>query len=197
MLIDISQEVFSCNVYPGDPQPERDIVLDMKQGALCNLTRLSMCVHNGTHVDAPRHFIDSGKTIDEMGLEPFVGMCYVAGHEGDVRAEDAERILEKAKHADAGERILIRGKATVTEEAAKIFAAAGIRLFGNESQTVGPLEAPMQVHLTLLGAGCVLLEGIVLDSVKEGKYLLSAAPLNLGGCEGAPCRAYLSTVEPG
>jgi len=191
MLMDISQEVFSCNVYPGDPQPRRDTLLRIRDGAMCNLTGLSMCAHNGTHVDAPYHFIDSGKTIDQMGLEPYVGPCYVARHEGEVLAADAQRILEAARHSGAAERILIAGRATVMPEAAQVFAQAGIRLIGNESQTVGPLDAPREVHLILLGAGCVLLEGIVLRDIGEGRYFLSAAPLNLGGCDGAPCRAFL------
>ena len=191
MLIDISQEVFSCNVFPGDEKPERRTMKDMAKGDLYNLTCLSMCAHNGTHVDAPYHFIRNGRTIDRMGLEPFVGDCYVARHDGDVRAEDAEMILRKAEEAGAGKRILVAGKATVTEAAAQVFADAGILLLGNESQTVGPEKAPMKVHLILLGRECVLLEGVVLDGVEEGKYFLNAAPLNLGGSDGAPCRAYL------
>ena len=56
---------------------------------------------------------------------------------------------------------------------------------------MGPMDAPEKVHRVLLGAGTVLLEGIVLDSAEEGVYFLSALPLNLGALEGAPCRAYL------
>ena len=190
MLIDITQELFSCRVYPGDPPPERTRLQSIENGDICNLTGLSMCAHNGTHADAPSHFFRDGKTIDQMGLEPFVGDCFVARMDGDVLAEDAEEILKRAKEAGAQQRILIAGKATVTEGAARIFAEAGTLLLGNESQTVGPEEAPMAVHLILLGSGCALLEGIVLDNIKEGRYFLSAAPLNLGGCDGAPCRAY-------
>ena len=72
-----------------------------------------------------------------------------------------------------------------------MFAEAGIDLVGNESQTVGPEDAPMQVHLTLLGAEVVLLEGIRLVDVPTGVYLLSAAPISLAGSDGAPCRAIL------
>ena len=129
--------------------------------------------------------------IDQMGLEPFVGDCFVARLDGDVQAEDAAEILRRAEKAGAPKRILIAGKATVTEEAALVFAEAGILLLGNESQTVGPEDAPMKVHQILLGSECVLLEGIVLDGVHEGKFFLNAAPLNLGDCDGAPCRAYL------
>ena len=72
-----------------------------------------------------------------------------------------------------------------------VFASGGIKLLGNEGQTVGPENAPMQVHLILLNRGIALLEGIVLKNIPEGKYFLSAAPLNLAGADGAPCRAYL------
>ena len=194
MLIDISQELFSCKTYPGDPAPRQKQLQSLEAGDVCNLTQFSMCAHNGTHVDAPYHFFRNGRTIDQLGLVAFVGECYVARFEGDVLAYDAEKILEDAKDAGASQRILISGRATVTEGAAKVFADEGILLLGNESQTVGPEDEPAKVHRILLGSGCVLLEGIVLCSVEEGRYYLSAAPLNLGGCDGAPCRAYLSTV---
>ena len=67
----------------------------------------------------------------------------------------------------------------------------GVELVGVESQTVGPEDAPMAVHLELLGREVVLLEGIRLHEVPEGEYLLFAAPLLLGGADGAPCRAVL------
>lgn len=190
-IIDISQEVFSCKVYPGDPAPERNRMQSIEQGNICNLTAFSMCAHNGTHVDAPYHFINDGDTLEKIGLDHFVGDCYVARCEGNVMAEDAADIMERAKAAGAFERILISGKATVTADAARVFARSNIKLLGNESQTVGPESAPMEVHMILLGAGILLLEGIVLTDVPEGKYFLNAAPLNLGGCDGAPCRAYL------
>ena len=196
-IYDISQEVFSCAVYPGDPHPEREIKLKISDGAVCNLSAFSMCAHNGTHVDAPLHFIDGGKSIDRVELDRFIGYAYVAAHEGPVLAEDAERILKAAAALDprAAERILVKGKAVVTAEAARVFARKGIKLFGNESQTVGPENAPMEVHLIMLGAEVVLLEGIRLADVEEGVYLLHAAPLNLGGAEGAPCRATLISME--
>ena len=187
-LYDISQEVFSCAVYPGDPKPEYRRICSTASGDVYNLTAFSMCAHNGTHIDAPFHFLPDGKTVEQMDLEVFVGECYVARHTGDVTAADAQCILKKA---DGAARILIVGKATVTEEAAQVFAAAEIRLLGNESQSVGPEDAPMEVHQILLGREIVLLEGVVLKDVPEGRYFLSAAPLNLAGADGAPCRAYL------
>ena len=197
-IYDISQEVFGCAVYPGDPSPERFVMLKKSEGAVCNLTAFKMCAHNGTHVDAPFHFIDEGKKIDEVALERFIGYAYVAEHTGDITASDAERILAAAKEAaassDAFKRILVKGEAVMTEEAAQVFADAGILLFGNESQTVGPLDTPMAVHHIMLGAEVVLLEGIRLGEVPEGVYMLNAAPINLGGADGAPCRAILMTI---
>ncbi|MBO4496298.1 MAG: cyclase family protein [Clostridiales bacterium] len=196
-IYDISQEVFGCAVYPGDPTPEKEIKLRIEDGAVCNLSALHMCAHNGTHVDAPYHFLNDGKKIDEVDISKFIGYAYVAEHNGDLSASDAQNILEKAEAADkrAAERILIKGDVTVTAEAAKVFAQAGILLYGNESQTVGPLMAPMEVHLIMLGAEIVLLEGVRLSEVPEGVYILHAAPLNLGGAEGAPCRATLMKLE--
>lgn len=196
-LYDISQEVFACRVYPGDPAPEKRSLYSTEKGDVCNLTAFSMCAHNGTHVDAPFHFIKDGKSVDAISLDTFVGKAYVAEHDGIVTGEDALRILEKAKKPDpeAAKRILIKGNAVVSAEAAKAFASEGISLLGNESQTVGPEDAPMEVHLILLGAGVVLLEGIRLSKVPEGVYFLNAAPLNLSGADGSPCRAILISRE--
>ena len=187
-IYDISQEVFSCNVYPGDPKPEKQPLCSTDKGEIYNLTAFSMCAHNGTHIDAPFHFLENGKTVEQMPLETFVGPCYVARHSGDVTAADAKGILQKA---DGAKRILIAGAAVVTAEAAAAFADSGICLLGNESQTVGPENGPMEVHKMLLEKEIALLEGVVLTNVAEGHYVLSAAPLNLAGADGAPCRAYL------
>ncbi len=192
-IYDISQEVFSCRVYPGDPTPQKTVLSSMEKGALYNLTEFSMCAHNGTHIDAPFHFIKDGKTVDEISLEAFIGMAYVAEHSGVVSDGDALKIIEKAKkqNLESAKRILIKGDAEVSLEAAKVFATSEISLLGNESQTVGPENAPMSVHQILLSAGVVLLEGICLAEVSEGVYFLNAAPLNLSGADGSPCRAVL------
>ena len=170
-LYDISQEVFCCEVYPGDPVPEKKVLKSMQQGDVYNLTAFSMCAHNGTHIDAPFHFIKDGKTVDEIGLDTFVGMTYVTERHG------------------------IKGNVEVSIEAAKTFAASDVLLLGNEPQTIGPQKAPMAVHLALLGANVVLLEGIRLGDVCEGVYLLNAAPLNLAGSDGSPCRAILIDMD--
>ena len=196
-IYDITQEVFSCQVYPGDPKPEKKILKSMANGDVYNLTSFSMCAHNGTHIDAPFHFIKDGKTVDEICLDAVVGMAYVAEHHGTVTGEDAAKMLEKAKkhNTEAARRILIKGDVEVSLEAAKVFADSNILLLGNEPQAIGPQSAPMAVHLLLLGAGVILLEGIRLSEVSEGVYLLNAAPLNLLGADGSPCRAILISTD--
>ena len=176
-IYDISQEVFGCQVYAGDPAPEKELLSSMEEGGLYNLTAFRMCAHNGTHIDAPFHFIQGGKTVDSIDLDTFVGLAYVAEHHGIVSADDAAAILENAnkQNPEAAKRILIKGDAEVSSEAATVFAASNMLLLGNESQTVGPENAPMEVHRILLGAGIVLLEGIRLTAVSEGVYFLNAA----------------------
>ena len=187
-IYDITQELFSCEVYPGDPAPKKEILASTDKGDVCNLTALSLCAHNGTHIDAPYHFFGEGKTVDMLPLTKTVGEAYVAEGRGNITAEDAAAILKKT---DGVSRILIKGDVIVTAEAARVFADADIDLLGNESQTVGPKDAPMVVHKILLSRDIVLLEGIRLGEVPEGKYLLCAQPINLGGCDGAPVRAIL------
>ena len=193
MIIDISQEIRNCKVYPGDPKPIVTKLSDISKGDMYNLSSFSMCAHNGTHIDAPFHFIKNGKCVDNIPLDVFVGLAYVAVHEGIVFADDALKIMEKAKkqNPEAAKRILIKGKVEVSLDAAKVFANSNILLLGNEPQTVGPADAPMAVHLELLGADIILLEGIRLSEVSEGVYFLNAAPINLSHADGSPCRAIL------
>jgi arylformamidase len=185
-IYDISQELFCSNVYPGDEAPTYERPMQIAKGDICNLTTLKMCAHNGTHVDAPYHFYDEGKKIDELDLNRVIGEATVVEFHGELKAEDIDTIMKTGK-----KRILFKGKTVVTLEAAIALNSHGVLLVGNESQTVGPEDGPAKVHYELLGKEVILLEGIVLKHVSEGNYFLNAAPLNLGGADGSPCRAIL------
>lgn len=102
MIYDITQPLFECEVFPGDPKPEKKAVRRMENGDLYNMTEISMCVHNGTHFDAPFHFIKDGKGINQIKLEKFIGVAYVVSNEGELTAQDAKDILEKACNAYDG-----------------------------------------------------------------------------------------------
>lgn len=196
MIYDITQPLFECKVFPGDPKPEKFTVSSMEKGELYNLTSFSMCAHNGTHIDAPYHFYKDGKGVDKIDLVKFIGPAYVETHNGDITGVDAEKMIEKARslNSEAYKKILIKGDATVTAEAARVFVKAGTNLIGNESQTVGPEDSPMEVHLILLKEEIVLLEGIRLNDVHDGVYMLNCAPLNLTDTDGSPCRAVLIDI---
>ena len=196
MIYDISQPLFECEVYPGDPKPEKTELSSMKKGDSYNLTAISMCAHNGTHIDATCHFIEGSKGVDQIDINRFIGLAYVETYNGEVNRQVAEQIIKRArsKNSEAWKKILIKGDAVINLEAAEYFAEVGLDLIGNESQTIGPEDEPMAVHLALLKKEVVLLEGIRLAHVPDGVYLLNCAPLNLTGADGSPCRATLIEV---
>lgn len=196
-IYDISSELLSAERYGDDPAPTLTPVLRIEKGDAYNLSTLSLCVHNGTHVDAPFHFYKDGKSVERIECEKCVGYAYLTYHTGNFTAKDATRVLKKAQNTmpTCEKRILIGGETTVTLEAARVFTKAGVCLVGCEGVSVGPIDAPMAVHLELLGTGCVLLEGLLLSGVPEGAYLLSAAPIKIKGADGAPVRAVLIDME--
>ena len=192
-IYDISQEFFSGEVYPGDPEPEKTTVYSIENGDLYNLTSFAASAHSGTHLAAPKHFIKDGAAVSEISLYKTVGFCYVAVYNGEIGKKEAEEILDKAKeeNPEAKFRILIKGTGVLNVEGAKTFADDGIYLIGSESQSVGDVNAPVAVHLELLSKEVVLLEGIRLSDVSEGVYFLSAQPLKMANSDGAPVRAIL------
>ena len=185
-IFDISQEIFTGNVYPGDTIPSYTEDMRIKNGDNCNLTTVTMCVHNATHIDAPFHFFDDGKKIDDIDLNKCIGDATVIEFNGTLTAEDIKRIMECSQ-----KRLLFKGNCIVSLESAQEMNKQGIKLVGVESQSVGEIDKPMPVHLELLNNEVVLLEGIVLEEVPEGDYMLNCAPIKLGGLDGSFCRAVL------
>ncbi|HKL80803.1 MAG TPA: cyclase family protein [Mobilitalea sp.] len=188
-IYDITQELFGGKVYPGDPAPSYQRVLKISEGAPCNVTELKLGAHNATHMDAPYHFYDDGKTIEQIDLERCIGPCTVISL-SDLSMEKIILILKGCQ-----KRLLVKGDVVITLELAKLLNKYGILLIGVESQSVGPEGAPMEVHLELLKEEVALLEGLELKNVPDGDYFLSAAPLKLGGSDGAPCRAVLFSYQ--
>ncbi|MDO5559279.1 MAG: cyclase family protein [Oscillospiraceae bacterium] len=180
-IIDISHEMFSSPVYPGDIKPEYKRDMLISEGSEFNLTRIKMCVHNSTHMDAPFHYIDDGYTAESIPLDYCVGYCSVAELSGIIELKDIQRLIKTCE-----KRLLIKGEAKFSDASAAA-ASEYFDLIGVESITVGNTF----VHRTLLRCNTAVLEGIDLSQVKAGRYWLSAAPLKLGGCDGAPVRAYL------
>lgn len=190
-LWDITKELTAAPVYPGDPVPQRRWVQQLSMGDHCNLSALSMCAHNGTHMDAPLHFIPDGDAIDQVPPGVFCGPCRVVAFDGLLTGAAAEDLLEQ----HPAERLLFKGEMSLDVSAAYVLADAALRLVGVEAQSVATAAQTEPVHRHLLGSGVILLEGLDLSAVPEGTYFLVAAPLKIAGCEGAPVRALLFEEE--
>lgn len=191
-IYDISKELFSTPVYPGDPAPGRTPFLEIEKGAVCNLTVLTMGSHNGTHLDAPKHFCREKGGVDTISLDKCMGMCKVAALEGEVGRGELEKLL-----ADGTRKLLLKGEILLTPECAQVMAEKRLDLIGVEGQTVGEGEGQILVHRILLSAEVVILEGLVLKDITPGSYFLAAQPLKMEGLDGSPVRPVLLDIHEG
>lgn len=188
-IIDISKDITACELYPGDPEVRLEVAGSIPAGDSCNLSAIYTGLHNGTHADAPLHFIDGADSIDKADLSVFIGECHVIDvPEGPVTGE----YVNKYFPADA-KRILIRsnGKAWFLESAAEEIAFSGVKLLGTDALSVGTHGNQTGPHVALLRENVAILENLELKHVKPGKYFLLAQPLKIGGAEAAPVRAVL------
>lgn len=189
-IIDISQEIFSAEIYPGDSIPGMEMVMSWDNDDVCQLTELTLGSHTGTHMDAPRHFLEDGKDIAEVALEKCMGVCKVVEVAGEISGNQMEEML-----SDGTERLLLKGKQVITEAAAKVMAERNLKCIGVEGLTVGPFSAPASVHKILLGSEIVILEGLRLEDAPAGEYFLAAQPLKMKELDGSPVRAVLIDFE--
>ena len=204
MLIDISMPIRpGMSLWPGDPELVIERAASLDAGDSCNLTRIALSVHTGTHIDAPAHFLADGGTLDDMDLETLIGPARVieALGRGTIAADDVdraairpgERVLFKTDNSNRlDEPGFLRDYVGVSEAAAERLAEIRPALIGIDYLSIGPYDhTNSAVHRALLGAGIVLLEGLDLSLVEPGEYELICAPIRIAGCEGAPARALL------
>ena len=178
--------MLSAPVYPGDPSPSLEALCRLEFGDVCNTSSLHACLHNGTHMDAPRHFVPDGTDAAHVPLDACIGECSVVNFDGLLLGAQAEALLPGLRS-----RVLFKGKMELSPSAAFVLADSGLRLLGVEGQSVAPAECTVAVHRQLLSSGMVLLEGLDLSGVEEGIYFLMAAPLKIDGADGSPVRAIL------
>ena len=188
-IIDISREVLSCPVYPGDPVATLERVKNIDDDCQYNLSKIDMCLHNGTHMDAPLHFLPDGGDITEIPHEVFFGPCVVVETDTPVitGAFVEEYFPRNAK------RILVKsnGVSYFHESAASALADIGYNLLGTDGMTVEPEESNGRTHRMFMMNDITLLENLDLSNVGSGDYFLSAAPIKINGAEAAPVRAFL------
>ena len=194
LLYDITREVFSAPVYPGDPKPKLTMLSTIGEESMYNLSALNMCTHTGTHIDAPLHFDEDGADIGSMRLSHFCGKCTVVTIDGVLTGEDMERLLPLCQ-----KRLILHGsgKAYLSVSAARVIADSKLLLVGTDALSIAPPFDEMAPHRELATAGVAVLENLFLEGVEDGDYTLAAVPLKLKGCEASPCRAVLMREPKG
>ena len=206
-IFDISLTISpSMPVWPGDPSIELELIDSIDHGAQANVSRLSAGVHIGTHIDAPHHFMNDGRTIEQLSLEVLTGQCYVIQLPDGVEAITAEALegmslpkgVKRILFGTSNSRFWSRGETefqedfvAVTEDGAQWLVDHGFQLVGVDYLSVAPYGDSVPTHRILLQAGVIVVEGLDLSAVPRGFYDLYCLPLKLLGAEGAPARAIL------
>jgi arylformamidase len=193
-------------VWPGDPSIRIQQISSLVNGGKLNISRLEMGTHTLTHVDAPRHIKDQGLTVDRLPLDLLIGPAVVVEprYEGDlITATDlgelgirgAQRLLIKTRNSDlwmGGPYEFETDYVSLSKDAAPWLLAKGIKLVGVDYLSVDAFDSEeLEVHRTLLEKGVVILEGLNLSQVPEGRYQLVCLPLKVRDGDGAPARVVL------
>lgn len=203
--IDVSVPVYPGMVHwPGDPAVNNHRVQSIEDGASCNVTKLDMGAHTGTHMDAPLHFLRDGDAMEQVPLEAVIGPCRVLAIKNPV-AIPVEEL--KPYRLRAGERILFKTRNSsrswktnqfdtefvhIPKATAQYLVDCGVRTVGVDYLSVGGYKKDgKDTHRILLGAKVWLIEGLNLAKIKPGRYDLICLPLKLVGSDGAPARAVL------
>lgn len=194
ILHDISRDALTTPVYEGDPVPEAQLLKSIEEGDEYNLSYIKMTTHSGTHVDAPLHFSEDGKPVDQLRLSTFYGKCTVISIEGILTGSDMERLLPYCKR-----RVIFHGegKTFLSYSAAIVLAESKVVLVGTDADSIAPPFDEAKTHRTLARAGITVLENLNLSAIRDGEYDLCAFPIKLAGLEAAPCRAILFEMEKG
>lgn len=206
-LYDISLPVGSGTVtFPGDPKIRFHPALRLAQGGVVNLTAMEMCVHTGTHFDAPWHFLEHGARSEQVPLEPFIGECLVAeipqvpavgrAELERLPLDGVQRLLLKTRNsAFLRDSVFHEDFTYLTGDGAECLVERGIKLVAIDYFSIdkyGSQDFP--AHHVLLGANVVIVEAVDLSAVPAGRYELLCLPMKLAGLDGAPVRAVLRTL---
>jgi arylformamidase len=204
---DISLPISSAMpVWPGDPPIRIESVSSVSRGEEFNVSRLEMGTHTLTHVDPPRHFMEDGLPIDRLSLDVLIGPALViephptgnlvtATDLGQLGIRDTERLLIKTRNSDfwsGGPYDFEYEFVSLSKDAARWLLSKGIKLVGVDYLSVDAFDAREPVvHRTLLEQGVIIVEGLNLSHVPEGRYQLICLPLRVRDGDGAPARVVL------
>jgi arylformamidase len=195
--------------FPNTPGFTLEWFKRIEKGHDCNNSRIESDVHFGTHIDAPLHFIQGGKTVDQLSPDILIGPAWVV----DLQAvaaitsshltalflpEKTERLLIRTSNSEkwkSGEFNFDPDFVALTEDAAHWVVKRKIRLVGIDYLSVQRYHDSSAVHKILLEAEIVIVEGLNLMEVMPGEYDLICLPIKIVGAEGAPSRAFLRNVK--
>ncbi len=205
-IYDISTPVLSGGVvYPGNPEIRIEPQQAISQGAGANVSSIAFGSHTGTHVDAVKHFVDDGQTVDQIPIERFIGPAILLAFPDDLMVVTAAD-LEK-QHMGSHTRILLRTRNSsflgrpdfakdftyLAPDGAEYLVSRGVELVGIDYLSIEQFHSGHHLtHLTLLRRGVVIVEGLDLSQPPPGEYQLTCLPLRLAGLDAAPARAVLS-----
>jgi len=189
-IIDISRTAQEAPIYPGASPIKIDRVYDMQKGDPFNVSMITAGSHMGTHADANCHFLkDSSITIDKMDLSHYYGSCRVISvpEKTIISREILEGKIDDCK------RLVINGggQSYLTKDAADYIAEKDVITIVIDALSVAPPDKEAEIHQAVMAPGIAVIENVILDGVEDGEYILSAFPIKLGGCDGAPVRAVL------
>ena len=208
---DISLTISSeLPTWPGDPPIEVKRMEKIEEGAEANVTKINMSVHIGTHVDAPFHFLGEGAaTVDQLPLDILHGRAYVVSLDNEIDLITSsvlenlgvptriKRLLIKTRNSNSwarNEKQFDKNFVAVSEDGARFLIERGIKLVGVDYLSVAPFFNVAPTHNILLSAGVVIVEGLNLHNVPQGRYNFFCLPLKIKGSDGAPARAILVGV---
>ena len=196
-------------VWPDDPPVELIRTSKIEEGAVANVSHLRMSVHAGTHIDAPRHFLEKGGLVEDIPIELLLGRAYVLRlpDEVDLITQNmvenstipprTKRVLFRTRNSGiwkSDHKTFVKNFVALAPDAAEYLIKRGVKLVGIDYLSIAPFDDPVPTHKILLEAGIVILEGLNLSGVDQGRYTLYCLPLKLTGVEGAPVRAVLVGV---
>jgi kynurenine formamidase len=180
---------------PSFPQPRiRQITRIPEHRA--NVTEVHMVVHHGTHLDAPRHFIADGPTMDQVPMERLYGTGVVWHFDkadyGVIDVEDLERATPRMRPGDI----------VLADEAAAWLVKQGAKIVGVDFPTPDlaanrrPPDFAFPVHYTLLSQGVLIAEHVTnLEALADRRAEIMFCGLNIAGSDGAPVRALARAVD--
>jgi arylformamidase len=189
--------------YPGNTPFSLEAIKRIARGDSSNVSSLHMSAHAGTHVDAPRHFIDQASGADAIPLEMLVGrtrVIEVTSRKGigpdelsavDL-AEDVRVLIKTANSRFWGTPEFHPEYVGVTEAGARYVIDHGIKVLGVDYLSVEEFKKPgAPAHHVLLGGGMIIIEGLNLRDVEPGVYEMLCLPLRIVDADGAPARVVL------